>query len=275
MRNERKKPTLFFIIPAFLITIIFISPNPVLAGNYEDGVSAYRAGEHDKAIDLLKKAGDQGHTQAQYYLSILFEGASGVDRDTAASFHWLKMAAEGGMVEAQRNLAAFYHDGIDDPDDDINQAIYWYRRTANQGDLSGQLNLGILLDQESNSARDHREAIRWYLLAARHGVAQAQFNLGLMHDRGRSTPVNPDKALTWINKAAELRYPEAMFTLGLKYDQGQGVEQDFIAAYKWFLLADLNGHPSAAMHRKATVVKLTPELISVAENLADEWLNNH
>ncbi|WP_419905323.1 tetratricopeptide repeat protein [Kiloniella sp.] len=252
-----------------------ITSNVAYSGDYEDGISAYRSGQYETAIDLLRKAGDQGHPQAQYYLSVLYEGASGIDRDTKASFHWLQKAAEGGMVEAQRNLAAFYHDGIDAPDDDLQQAIYWYRRTANQGDLNGQLNLGMLLDQKSNSERDHREAIRWYLLAARHGVAQAQFYLGLMHDEGRGTPVNHHKALVWLNEAAELRYPEAMLTLGVKYHKGQGVEQDFISAYKWFLLADLNGHPAAVKHRKAVVVKLTPELIAVAENLVDQWLDIH
>ncbi len=261
---------LFF---AFILPLAFSTPS--LAGDYEDGITAYRAGDYKTAIDFLTKAGDQGHRQAQYHLSILYEGASGVDRDTQASFHWLKKAAEGGMVEAQRNLAAFYDDGVDDPDDDIEQAAFWYRKTANQGDLVGQLNLGILLDRKSNSDRDHKEAIRWYLLAARHGVAQAQYNLGLMHDRGRGTPTNPDKALSWFIKAANLRYAEAMLTLGVKYDRGQGVEQDPLTAFKWFLLADLNGHPSAAKKRKETAIKLTPELIATAEKLAADWLDAH
>ena len=271
IRRTGIKKLALFLFP--LVTLFF--SNTLHAGEYEDGIAAYQAGEYDVAISLLAKAGDQGHARAQYFLSVLFEGRSGIKRDASASLHWLEKAAESGFVEAQRNLAAFYHDGVDNPDDDIEQAKFWYRKTASQGDLKGQLYLAILLDKESQIEKDHTEAIRWYLLAARQGVAQAQYNLGLMHDRGRGTPVNPVKALSWLTLAAELRYREAMLTLGDKYARGYGVGQSDFRAYIWYQLAEINGHRSASGKRNATAVKLTLEQVKHAKQRAADWLLIH
>ncbi|WP_085905491.1 tetratricopeptide repeat protein [Kiloniella majae] len=258
-----------------LWAIFLITPQISDAGDYEDGIAAYRAGEYGKAIELLSNAGNQGNAKAQYYLSVLYEGGSGIDKDMEASLNWLKRAAEGGMVEAQRNLGAFYHDDIDDPDDDIDQAIYWYQRAASQGDLTGQLRLGILLDREKDTTFDHREAIRWYLLAARQGVAQAQHNLGVMHSQGRGTPVNPDKALDWFFKAAKQRYTNAMVAIGETYLAGKGVPQSNVEAYKWFQLADINGHETIARQMKEIAADLTSEQIRQAEHSANVWLTEN
>ncbi|WP_120497232.1 tetratricopeptide repeat protein [Kiloniella sp. EL199] len=258
-----------------LCTLLLITPQISDAGDYENGIAAYRAGDYDKAIKLLSSAGNQGNAKAQYYLSVLYEGGSGIDKDMNASLRWLKRAAEGGMVEAQRNLGTFFHDGIDDPDDDIDQAIYWYQRAASQGDLTGQLRLGILLDREKDTAFDHREAIRWYLLAARQGVAQAQYNLGVMHSQGRGTPINPDKALNWFFKAAKQRYTHAMVAIGDTYLSGKGVPQSNVEAYKWFQLADINGHETIAHRMKEIATDLTSEQIKKAEHSANVWLTEN
>ncbi|WP_082130329.1 tetratricopeptide repeat protein [Kiloniella spongiae] len=258
-----------------LCALLLIAPQVSDAGDYEDGIAAYRAGEYDKAIKLLNNAGNNGNAKAQYYLSVLYEGGSGIGKDMESSLHWLKRAAEGGMVEAQRNLGAFFHDDIDDPDDDLDQAIYWYQRAASQGDLTGQLRLGILLDREKNTIFDHREAIRWYLLAARQGVAQAQHNLGVMHSQGRGTPVNPDKALDWFFKAAKQRYTNAMVAIGETYLTGTGVTHSNVEAYKWFQLADINGHETIAQRMKEIAADLTSEQIRQAEHMANVWLSEN
>ena len=267
---------LCFVLHFILLSgvLLFISPTAI-AGSYEDGIAAYRAGKYNQAIELLTKAGEDGHAKAQYYLSVLYEGGSGIDKDMQASLKWLQRAAEGGMVEAQRNLGAFYHDDIDNPDDDLDQAIYWYQHAASQGDLTGQLRLGILLDREKNTTHDHREAIRWYLLAARQGVAQAQYNLGMMHSLGRGTPVNPDKALDWFFKAAKQRYTSAMIIIGEQYLSGKGVDVSLVEAYKWFHLADINGHETAAKRMKEIATELTCEEIRQAEHLAGVWLSEN
>ncbi len=260
---------------AILGALFFTVPKVTNAGEYEDGIAAYRDGEYDRAIELLSNAGNQGNAKAQYYLSVLYEGGSGVDKDIQASLRWLERAANGGMVEAQRNLGTYFHDGIDDPDDDIEQAIYWYQRAASQGDLTGQLRLAILLDREKDTTLDHREAIRWYLLAARQGVAQAQHNLGVMHSQGRGTPVNHDKALDWFFKAAKQRYTSAMVAIGDTYLSGTGVQQSNVEAYKWFQLADINGHETIARRMKEIAADLTSEQIRQAEHAANVWLSEN
>ena len=60
----------------------------------------------------------------------------------------------------------------------------------------------------------------------------------------------------------------AQNALGDIYYQGLDVEQDFIVAYKWWLLAEKNGFEDCAHKRSETAKKMTNVDIKQAKKLA-------
>jgi hypothetical protein len=61
--------------------------------------------------------------------------------------------------------------------------------------------------------------------------------------------------------------------LGQMYRDGRGTKQDYVAAYKWFILAKAGGNEI-----DGTVFlgpKMSPEDIAQAEMQASEWLRAH
>jgi uncharacterized protein len=66
---------------------------------------------------------------------------------------------------------------------DYTEALKWFRKAADQGDASGQFNLGNMYDKGEGLAGNNAEAVKWYRLAADQGYAAAIASL-----RIRATP---------------------------------------------------------------------------------------
>ena len=59
------------------VTAFMLFATPVVAGDFEDGVAALQAGDHQKAFDLFRSTAEQGHSEAQYMVGDLHTRVSG------------------------------------------------------------------------------------------------------------------------------------------------------------------------------------------------------
>lgn len=65
---------------------------------------------------------------------------------------------------------------------------------------------------------------------------------------------------------------DALFILGMRYSSGRGVEQDLVAAHKWFNLAAMMGHEAALSARAELAAEMTAAQIADAQKHARDWL---
>jgi TPR repeat protein len=68
---------------------------------------------------------------------------------------------------------------------------------------------------------------------------------------------------------------EHLFDLGVLYATGRDVEQDLVAAHKWFNLAAVGGYREAALHRQQIAGEMSAKDIAEAQRAAREWLRLH
>ena len=66
-----------------------------------------------------------------------------------------------------------------------------------------------MLDNGRGVTRDSQEAIRWFTKAAQSGQVAAQLNLGLMYQSGRGGEPDLVEAYKWLNLAASGGNPQA------------------------------------------------------------------
>ena len=59
------------------------------------------------------------------------------------------------------------------------------------------------------------------------------------------------------------------------YATGRDVEQDLVAAHKWFNLAAVSGYREAAFHRQQIAGEMSAKDIADAQRAAREWLRVH
>ena len=65
------------------------------------------------------------------------------------------------------------------------QAVHWYRQSAEQGFVSAQANLAVMLASGEGTATDTRQAADLFRKAAKQGHGGAQFNLSTQPGAGK------------------------------------------------------------------------------------------
>ena len=65
-----------------------------------------------------------------------------------------------------------------------------------------QINLGFMYHQGQGVEQDLKEAVKWYQKAADQGQVNAQYTLGWMYANGRGVEQNYVTACAWYNIAA-------------------------------------------------------------------------
>lgn len=204
------------------------------AGQLEDGLAAYVKGDYNTAYQLWLPLAEQDNAKAQFNLGVMYLEAKGVVLDNQQALHWFIKAAEHGDMSAQLNLRLMYRDGLFDLKKDKKQALFWYTKAANQG------------------------------------ITKAQYDLAVMYYYGDGVPKDAQQAAVWFSKAAVQGDIEAQGMLGFMYNRGEGVPQDEIKAHMWLNLATVNGHAQTKIMRDLVAKALTPEQINQAQQLANK-----
>jgi len=141
----------------------------------------------------------------------------------------LQERAATGDEDAQCGLGRQYENAFGVPQDNT-QAVLWLRKAAEQGNITAQVELGVVFD----NIQDYAQAFTWYSKAAEQGNARAQFNLGLCYMNGESVPKDTERALDLFRKAADQGDAIAQGELGVMYQDGVGVQQDYVQAANYF-----------------------------------------
>ncbi len=134
---------------------------------------------------------------------------------------------------------------------DYNEAVKWYRLSAEQGNAAGQNNLGWMYANGLGVAQDYTEAVKWYRLSAEQGHASGQKNLGRMYQYGQGVAQDFKEAVKWYRLSAEQGEEFAQYKLGIMYQYGRGAEKNRTEAIKWYRLAAQQGNTDAQNRLKA------------------------
>jgi TPR repeat protein len=132
---------------------------------------------HPEAVRRLTQAAGQDHPEALRLLGHSYQYGQGVDQDLARAAGLYQRAAERGDKYGQLNLAVFYERGLGGLARDVNQAIKWYRRAANQGMFEANHPLADLLARRNRDRADANEAVQRLMMVAVRGPEDAEYRL--------------------------------------------------------------------------------------------------
>ena len=83
------------------------------------------------------------------------------------------LVGSGGAVWA--DAVSDFNKGVDAFDaGNFEEAVKWYRKSAEQGDALGQYALGWMYSNGKGVTQDYAEAVKWYRKSAEQGDASAQ-----------------------------------------------------------------------------------------------------
>jgi TPR repeat protein len=190
----------------------------------------------DKDFQRIESLARKGDGNAAALLGVAYEDGLRVQQDLSQAIRWYRQAAMQGDVKVQHHLALMYEQGKGAMPD-FAEAARWYGKAASLGYAPSQCNLGNLYENGHGVQRDPAQAAKWYEIAARQGDAQAQSNIGYMYNHGEGVVHDDQQAVYWYRKAAEQGFAIAQRNLGVMYVLGQGVEANETEAMRWFAKA--------------------------------------
>jgi TPR repeat protein len=129
------------------------------------GMTAYGAGDYEKALSLFRPLAEQGYFDAQWELGTMYAEGQGVPQDNIEAAKWFRECAEHGYAICEGSLADAYMTGDGVPKDDV-AAVSWTRKAAEQGD---DLAFASLAEDYINGfgvPQNYVQAYMWFSLAA-------------------------------------------------------------------------------------------------------------
>ncbi len=132
-------------------------------------------------------------------------------------FSTLLKEAAAGDAHAQLNLGAAYDNGIG-VKRDLDKALHWYQKAAEQGLAEAQFNLAHLLVTEELSAV---AAAEWMLKAAEQGLTDAEYLMGVIYAEGIGVAMDDKQAKQWLQRAIQGGSAEAQEFLQQHYGVGE------------------------------------------------------
>jgi len=115
-------------------------------------------------------------------------------------------------------------------------------KNAIEGDADSQCTLADIFADDSNTRFfDLQQAVHWYEKAAEQGHTKAQCMIGSCYSQGLGVDKDSEKAEFWLQKSAEAGYAEGQFTLGGNYF----MKPDIVKAEYWLEEASKQGHMEA------------------------------
>ena len=227
------------------------SSNISLAVVFERGLLAYRHGDDEEAVRLLKHLEDQDFSDAPLYEAIASVCCpDALCIDVSVKIRVLEeFYEESKNCEAAFGLSKCYRTGLGlkKKDDAISNALL--HSAAEGGSCRAQLELAKAFDSGIIGECDPKKALYWFERAAENGQPTAMLTMAGAHEFGRyGLSKSKERAFSWYKLAAETRFPQALYSYGLCLESGFNMVPDFDAAIHAYTLGGETW--KSEMHRK-------------------------
>jgi TPR repeat protein len=220
--------------------------------------------DYAEAAKWFRKAAEQGHPGAQFYLAKLYEAGEGVPQGFRDALQWYEKAAAQNHPHAACSIGEMYREGRG-VTVDLAEAARWFRKEVEGGCANAQFNLGLVTMPQADPQpwQNWEEAAKWFRMAADQSDPRAQYFLGVYHEK-----TDVPEALEWYRLAAAGGVRGAQAALGERLSDGFTTAPDYVEAYHWFSLAAAQGDRISQLALKRVERKLTPEQLTKAKKRA-------
>lgn len=150
----------------------------------------------------------------------------------------LVSAKEQNDPRGQRELASCYLNGKG-TDRNLQEALRWYIKSADNGEISSLLWCGYTY----YLLADYAKALEYFYQSAKYDDINALFFIGHFHQHGLACEKSEKEAFKWHLKAAEKGQDSSQEYVGIAYYEGRGVEINYHAAVRWLMAAKESGSP--------------------------------
>ena len=256
--------------------VIWISNGKIVLDGPAKHVCSKYKNTINESIDIVAGLANEGISESQYKLALMYRDGKGVERDAELYRAWLYRAASQGHPQAQVAYADLLMDSDSEQDWADAQAFYQsaaakgnsdaklkisamasknksnadreeildiWKQLADVGHPSNKFQYGMLLLRSALSDDDRAEAFNWFVKYAEEGSPESNLQVANMYLNGLGTSKDTDEYIHYLSKAATMGSVEAIKQLADVYLNGKIVLKDESKAFELYLKGATMGHP--------------------------------
>lgn len=225
--------------------------------SYKLGLMYYRGQDVTQndaiALDLFKDATDQHDIVEVYkYMALIYQRGCESEyqqenqRNCKLAVKYYKKATDlEDDHGAQYSIVQLYFEGGFHLDKDVDEAMKWIKKSANNGNLEACIQLGGLYFEGMTIAKDYKQALYRSPEAldnknrGKYRSYRIYYSIGSIYwDGGNGIEKDNEKALKWLLKAGDESDSDSFSLAGLIYSEGDyGVDKDYNQALKYLIRA--------------------------------------
>jgi TPR repeat protein len=179
-----------------------------------------------KTSILLKLEAEQGIVEAQFHYAICFIKGTGVDRNFATAFRYLKLSTENGSSNAQFRVACMAENAIGAFSYiDFDIAIRYYELCS---DVSPACSVcfGWCWKSGRGVPVDFTVAVEFFKKASDSNDADGINCFGCCREQGQGVDPDIDWAVWHYQRSAKQFHPDGMYNFGRCLEYGKGIHQN-------------------------------------------------
>ena len=200
-------------------------------------------------LSILERSSDQGNAGAANKMGELYHEDDDIKRDDVMAIKYWSRAAELGSCKAMGHLADAYSHQWSVAKDEARSTQYTMDAVQCESPPQGfyTWRLGTRYRDGLGIAKNCGKALYWFKISAQSGEINGMNDLGFLYEKGCDAAPDLVTAFHWYLRAAKSGNAVAQNNVGAMLKHGKGVERtDLIKAYAWLTVAKLNGSKQAA-----------------------------
>jgi len=127
--------------------------------------------------------------------------------------------ANNNDSQAQLLIAQRYYNGTEGYTMDKQQALEWFTRSANNGNLEAMKLLATMYETGDGIEKNLQSAFKYYFTASRQEDKEALYKVGKFYYYAIAVEQNTEKALFYLKQSAEQNYQPAVTLINLIKEQ--------------------------------------------------------
>lgn len=219
-----------------------------LGGLYQEGYMVKR--DIEKAVEVWKKAAEQGSGEAMYYLYTVYcDGGGQIAPDEKLARSYLSDSLEKGYHAAYYSAGRLYEFGY--IGEDSKAAVELYVKGAILGNAACMFRCGLIYAEGKLVEFDEEKAVTMIKAAAESGDEEAQEYIEKLEKDKDMIKKNYSEQQMYLKsfdkmlEKANADDARAMFNIAKMYQKGVGVPKNYGKAVDWYLKALQEGNLEA------------------------------
>ncbi|MDR3331507.1 MAG: sel1 repeat family protein [Synergistaceae bacterium] len=158
-----------------------------------------------QAVEFFRRAADMNLPQAMFKMSFILDVGSGVERDEKASIDYMSKAAAAGHPDAASIMGLVYLNGLRGYKKDAGEGLRMLKVAASSGNVEAMKNIAVVYKDGMGTLSSPPEALKWYVIAEKCGypaealsAVTAELRKKLSGDEQKKAETEAD---AWISAA--------------------------------------------------------------------------